>query len=185
MTERTRPEHGSIVAGLHLQLSKLLLGALVAAVAATGALIVTMVVGLPPAHPPPGPGGMPPPPPNLTSLAAFPVVTGLFVLAWLAVVVALSRDQILRRIEQLRDGPRIEGPQLDQLIAELRTQLATDRERELQLLQERLAELTAEYGEQRETDGYLNGMRVGTGTEEASAKVHSIRRTPQQHRPGE
>jgi len=185
MTERTRAEHGSTVAGLHLQLSKLLLGALVAAVAATGALIVTMVVGLPPAHPPPGPGGLPPPPPNLTSLAVFPVITGLFVLAWLAVVVAYSRDQILRRVEQLRDGPVTDGPQFDQLIAELRAQLAADRERELQLLQERLAELTEQYGEQRETDGYLNGMRVGTGAGEAPATVHSIRRTLPQHRPGE
>src|SRR3954451_16696894 len=128
MTERTGPEHGSIVAGLHLQLSKLLLGALVAAVAATGALIVTMVVGLPPAHPPPGPNGMPPPPPNLTSLAVFPVITGLFVLAWLTVVVAFSRDQILSQIERLRDGPAADARHLDELIGELRAQLAADRE---------------------------------------------------------
>jgi hypothetical protein len=179
MTERARADQGSIVGGLHLQLSKLLLGALVAAVAATGALIITMVVGLPPAHPPPpGPGGMPPPPPPLTSLAVFPVVTGMFVLAWLVVVVAFSRDQILRRIEQLRDGPAADPRQLDQLIAELRAQLAADRERELQVLEERIAELTEEYGEQRETDGYLNGMRVATGEKPVEAKVHSIRRTP-------
>jgi hypothetical protein len=177
MTERARADHGSTVGGLHLQLSKLLLGSLVAAVAATGALIVTMIVGLPPSHPPPpGPGGMPPPPPNLTSLAVFPVITGLFVLAWLAVVVAFSRDQILRRIEQLRTPPAVEG----RLIAELRAQLAADRERELQLLEKRIAELTEEYGEQRETDGYLNGMRVATGEESTPATVHSIRRTPPQ-----
>ena len=181
MTERARTDHGSIVGGLHLQLSKLLLGALVAAVAATGALIITMLVGLPPAHPPPGPGGLPPPPPNLTSLAVFPVVTGLFVLAWLAVVVAFSRDQILRRLEQLQDGPAADQRQLDQLITELRAQLAADRERELRVLQERITELTEEYGEQRETDGYLNGMRVATGEAPAPAKVHSIRRNPPQH----
>jgi hypothetical protein len=181
MTERARADHGSIVGGLHLQLSKLLLGALVAAVAATGALIITVIVGMPPAHPPPpGPGGMPPPPPPLTSLAVFPVVTGLFVLAWLAVVVAFSRDQILRRIEQLRDGPAADANRLDQVISELRAQLAADREQELQSLQERIAELTEEYGEQRETDGYLNGMRVATGDNPAPAKVHSIRRTPPQ-----
>jgi len=178
MTERARADHGSTVGGVHLQLSKLLLGSLVAAVAATGALIVTMAVGLPPSHPPPGPGGMPPPPPNLTALAVFPVITGLFVLAWLAVVVAFSRDQILHRIEQLRAGPGPDGPQFDRLIAELRAQLAADRERELQLLEGRIAELTEEYGEQRETDGYLNGMRVATGEESAQNKVRSIRRTP-------
>lgn len=178
MTERARADHGSIVGGLHLQLSKLLLGSLIAAVAATGALILTMVVGLPPAHPPPGPGGMPPPPPNLTSLAVFPVITGLFVLAWLAVVVAFSRDQILRRVEQLRAGPAPDGPRFDQLIGELRAQLAADRERELQVLEARITELTQEYGEQRETDGYLHGMRVATGEESAPEKVRSIRRTP-------
>ena len=167
MTERARADHGSIVGGLHLQLSKLLLGSLIAAVAATGALILTVIVGMPPGHPPPPPpGGMPPPPP-LTSLAVFPVITGLFVLAWLAVVVAFSRDQILRRIEQLRTGPATDQQQLDQLIAELRAQLAADRERELQVLEGRIAALTEEYGEQRETDGYLNGMRVATGEEPA------------------
>lgn len=181
MTERARADLGSTVGGLHLQLSKLLLGALIAAVAATGALIVTMVVGLPPAHPPPGPGGLPPPPPNLTALAVFPVVTGLFVLAWLAVVVAFSRDQILRRIEQLRPAGRdADGPRVDQLIAELRAQLAADRERELRVLEGRITELTQEYGEQRETDGYLNGMRVATGEAPAPDKVRSIRRPPPQ-----
>jgi hypothetical protein len=181
MTERAHADHRSTVGGLHLQLSKLLLGSLTAAVAATGALIITMFVGLPPSPPPPpGPGGMPPPPPNLTSLAVFPVITGLFVLAWLAVVVVFSRDQILRRIEQLGAGPAADGPPLDQLIAELREQLATDRERELKVLEKHIVELTEEYGEQRETDGYLNGMRVATGEEPGSAKVHSIRRTPPQ-----
>jgi hypothetical protein len=179
MTERVRADHASIVGGLHLQLSKLLLCALVAAVAATGALIITMAVGLPPAHPPPpGPNG--PPPPPLTSLAVFPVVTGLFVLSWLTVVVAFSRDQILSRIEQLPGGPAADAGRLDQLIAELRAQLAADRERELQVLEERIAELTEEYGEQRETDGYLNGMRVATGEGPGDAKIHSIRRAPPQ-----
>ena len=178
MTDRARADHGSIVGGLHLQLSRLLLGSLVAAVAATGALIVTMIVGLPPAHPPPGPGGLPPPPPSLQPLAVFPVVTGLFVLAWLVVVVAFSRDQILRRIEQLRAEPGPDSPQFDRLIAELRAQLAADRERELQLLEGRIAELTEEYGEQRETDGYLSGMRVATGEESTPARVRSIRRAP-------
>ncbi|GAA3940158.1 hypothetical protein [Actinoplanes auranticolor] len=180
MTERARADQGSTVGGLHLQLSKLLLGSLLAAVAATGALIITVIVGMPPGHPPPPPpGGMPSPPP-LTSLAVFPVITGLFVLAWLAVVVAFSRDQILRRIDQLRDGPVTDGRQFDEILAELRTQLAADRERELHVLEERIAELTEEYGEQRETDGYLNGMRVATGEEPVPAKVHSIRRTPPQ-----
>jgi hypothetical protein len=181
MTERARADHGSVVGGLHLQMSKLLLVALVAAVAATGALIITVAVGMPPGHPPPpGPGGMPPPPPPLTSLAVFPVVTGLFVLSWLAVVVVFSRDQILSRIEQLRAAPAADARQFDELIGELRAQLAADRERELHLLEARIAELTEEYGEQRETDGYLNGMRVATGEVPGEATIHAIRRTPPQ-----
>ena len=168
MTERARDDHRSTVGGPHLQLSRLLFGVLVAAVAATGVLVVTMHVGLLSPLPPP------------TSVVVLPVVTGLFVLAWLAVVVAFSRDQILRRIEQLRDGPVPDGRQFDEILAELRAQLAADRERELHVLEERIAELTEEYGEQRETDGYLNGMRVATGEEPVPAKVHSIRRTPPQ-----
>src|SRR4051794_1134301 len=101
MTERAGAEHGSTVAGMHLQLSRLLLVALVAAVAATGALVITVAVGLPAGHPPPPPpGGGMPPPPDLRALAVVPVITGLFVLAWLAVIVAFSRDQILRRLDQ-------------------------------------------------------------------------------------
>jgi hypothetical protein len=46
------------------------------------------------------------------------------------------------------------------------------------VLEGRIAELTEEYGEQRETDGYLNGMRVATGEEPVPEKVRSIRRAP-------
>ncbi|MEU7908114.1 hypothetical protein [Actinoplanes sp. NPDC049118] len=161
-------------------MSRLLLVSLVVATAATGALIITMVVGLPPAHPPPGPNGMPPPPPNLRPLATFPVVTGLFVLAWLSVLVVFSRDQILARIRQVQREPEAAVQRIDELFTELRSQLAADRERELRMLEERIAELTTEYGEQRETDGYLSGMRVAT-TEDPAAKVHALRRD---RRPG-
>jgi hypothetical protein len=180
MTERARADHGSIVGGLHIQMSKLLLIALVAATAATGALIITIAVGIPhPPPPPPGPNGMPPPPPNLSGLAAVSIVTGLFVLSWLAVLVVFSRDQILERLREVRHEP---APvhELDDMFAEFRSQLAADRDRERQLLEERITELTTEYGEQRETDGYLNGLRVAT-TEEPASKVSSIRRVP---RPG-
>lgn len=194
MTERGRDAHGSTVGGLHLQVSRLLLVALIAAVAATGALVITLAVGLPAAHPPgppPGtPGGQMPPPPDLRALAVVPVITGLFVLAWLSVIVAFSRDQILRRIDQ-RGTAAGAGPgdrQVGELFAELRAQLAADRERELQTLEARIAELTTEYGEQRETDGYLHGMRVATAEEHGmrvatadehgGATVRALRSTP-------
>jgi hypothetical protein len=180
MTERVRADHGSTVGGLSIQMSRLLLVCLVVATAATGALIITMVVGLPPGHPPPGPNGLPPPPPDLRPLATFPVVTGMFVLSWLSVVVVFSRDQILQRIRQVQREPEAAVQRIDELFAELRSQLAADRERELRMLEERIAELTTEYGEQRETDGYLSGLRVAT-TEDPAGKVHAIRR---ERRPG-
>jgi hypothetical protein len=182
MTERARVDHGPAASGLHLQMSKLLVAAVISATAATGALLVALLVGMPSAQPPPGPGGMPPPPPNLQPLAVLSVLTGLFVLTWLAVVVVFSRDQILTRIQQAqqRDSPdRVNGRQqtLD-LLAAFRAELASDRERELQALSERITALTNEYGEQRETDGYLHGMRVATTTDPAEATVHAIRRPP-------
>ena len=154
--------------GLHFQISRLLVAMIIFATAATGALIVTVLVELPPGTPPPpGPNGMPPPPPSLQPLAVFPVVTGLFVLAWLAVLVVFSRDQILQRIRETRHDAVTEQ------LAELRGELAADRERESRLLGERIAE----YGEQRETDGYLSGMRAAIGDE---PNIRPIRRTPPQ-----
>src|SRR5689334_6637554 len=102
MDARTRAGHGATVGGLHLQVSRLLLGCLVAAVAATGALIVTLAVGIPGPPPgPPGSNGMPPPPP-LESLAVVSVVTGLVVLTWLASLVVFCRDQFMDRLAEMR-----------------------------------------------------------------------------------
>ena len=181
MTERARADHGSTASGLHFHVSKLLVVAGVAAVAATSALIVSVLFGTPPpAPPPPGPNGMPPPPPSLQSLIVFPIVTGLFVLAWLAVLVVFCRDQILARIQAAQPGPGPDRQEIIQLFATLRQELATDRERELRELGERFAALTSEYGEQRETDGYLSGMRVATNAGPVEGTVRPIRRTPPQ-----
>jgi len=172
--ERTH-ERGSTVGGLHLQVSKLLAICLIIAIAATGALIIAIVVGMPGPPPGPGPNGMPPPPPNLEPLAVFPIVTGLFVLAWLAALVVFCRDQILQRIREREERP---GADIAELFAGLRAELAADRERELTELSARIAAMTSEYGEQRETDGYLNGMRVATASDQPpEPKVRSIRRT--------
>src|SRR4051794_37457834 len=184
MTEQAHADHGTTLGGWHFQISKLLVIALTFAVAATGALVVTLLVGLPGRPPGPGPNGQPPPPPDLSALSVFTLVTGLFVLAWLAALVVFSRDQILRRIGEAGDGSRLDPPanreQIDALFTELREELAVDRERELQTLGERIAALTTEYGEQRETDGYLNGMRVATGEAPREENVHPIRRMPPQ-----
>jgi hypothetical protein len=180
MTGRIRADLGSTETGLHFQISKLLGGSAIAAIAATGALIVMVITDLPGRPPPLGPNGQPPPPPDLQALAIFPVVTGLFVLAWLAVLIAFSRDQVLRRLQARgahADPDAIER-ETRELFAELRRELAEDRQRELADLEDRIASLTAEYGEQRETDGYLNGMRRASLPGQGGADIRSIRRIP-------
>ena len=155
--------------GLHFHISKLLVAVFIAAIAATGALIVTVLVLMPPPGPPgPGPNGMPPPPPNMQPLAVFPIVTGFFVLSWLAVLVVFSRDQILQRLQ-----PPAEAGVSHEELQRLRAEIAADRERDLTALSEQLIE----YGERRETDGYLNGMRTAT-VEPPEPNVRSIRRPP-------
>jgi hypothetical protein len=170
--------------GLHLQISKLLVVLLVAAIAATGALLIAVFTALTSGPPPgPGPNGMPPPPPDLRSMEIMPVVTGLFVLAWLAVVVVFSRDQILLRLRQQQPltGPGgVSREELTGLLAALRAELSADRERDNDALSERLVELTGEYGERRETDGYLSGMRMATSNDPSAGNVRSLRRPPPQ-----
>jgi len=177
MRARAKADSGSASGGLHLQLSGLLIHCVIVAVAATGALAVTLLFGFPqqPGPPPGIPGTPPGPPPNVRAVGTLVVVTGVFVLAWLAVLVVYARDQILRSIP--RDGGEALDPErMRELLDEVRAELAADREREWQAISERLTE----YGEQRETDGYLSGMRVATGTQPMEANVRSIRRPPAQ-----
>ena len=161
-------------------MSKLLVAAIIVATAATGALIITIVLDMPSSAipPPPPPGRLPGPPPSLQPLAVFTIVTGFFVLSWLAVLVVFARDQVLRQLRQQHDASAVSRDELAGLLAGLRSELAADRERELETLSARFAELTVEFGEQRETDGYLNGMRTATMGEQSEANVRSIRRTP-------
>ena len=177
MRARAKAVPGSAPGGLHLQVSRLLIHCVIIAVAATGALGVTLLVAFPAQPgPPPGIPGVPPgPPPDVRGVVALVVVTGLFVLAWLAVLVVYARDQILRGLAGDR-GEAMDPGRMRELLDEVRAELAADREREWQVISERLAE----YGEQRETDGYLSGMRVATGAQPKEANVRSIRRPPAQ-----
>jgi hypothetical protein len=177
MTEQSQADPRPAPGGWHLQVSKLLLGLMVVAVAATGAFAITLLTGLSSAENRggPGPDGMPPPPPDLHPIELISAMTGLFVLAWLAVLVVFARDQILARL----DRPALAGPVGRSEMAELRAELAADRGRDMAALTERLAELTAEYGERRETDGYLSGMRMAAA-DDSAGNVRSLRRTPPQ-----
>jgi hypothetical protein len=188
MTERPDADLRPNPAGWHLQVSKLLLGLLVAAVMATGALAVTLLTVLTSSNGRGGgsPDGLPPPPPDLQPIELVSVVTGLFVLAWLAVLIVFARDQILARLDRPQpatsSGGGLDRDELTGLFAELRSELAADRERDMAALSEglgeRLAELTGEYGERRETDGYLSGMRMATTDDQSAGNVRSLRRTP-------
>ena len=182
MTAQARDDRHSPLEILHLQISKLLVVALIVATAATGALIVTVLTQMPSGQTPaPGPNGLPPPPPNLRPLAVVSIVTGFFVLAWLAVLVVFARDQILRQLRQhvAPTPPGVSGDDLNALLGDLRAEIASDRERDLQNLAESMAEMTSEYGERRETDGYLSGMRSATtGEPPPGANVRSLRRSP-------
>jgi hypothetical protein len=170
--------------GWPVQISKLLVGLLVAAIAATGALLVAVFTGLADGAPGgPGPNGMPPPPPDMRAMVVVPVVTGLFVLSWLAALVVFARDQILLRLrlQQPVTGPGgVSREELTTLLTDLRAELAADRGRDNDALSERLAELTGEYGERRETDGYLSGMRMATTSDPSAGNVRSLRRPPPQ-----
>jgi hypothetical protein len=135
---------------LQIHVSKLLLVCTVAGIAATAGLVVAAYMDASRPAPAPRPeGGMPPPPPPPSEM--FMISLALFVLAWLAVLVVLSRDQILHRIAALRDG---EGAEM---------------------LAERVAVLMREYGEHRETEGYVNGMRTAMAPD---AEVRQLRGVP-------
>jgi hypothetical protein len=186
MTERPDADPPPNPGGWHFQVSKLLVILLVAAVMATGAFAITLLIALTSGNGrgAPGPDGMPPPPPDLQPIEFVSAVTGLFVLAWLAVLVVFARDQILARLDRQRS---VRGPdggmtrdELTGLLGQLRSELAADREGELTALSDRLTELTGEYGERRETDGYLSGMRMATADDPSPANVRSLRRSPPQ-----
>ena len=157
MTER------SAASGFHMQISKLLIICVIAATAATSALVIVLLVGMPEMAPGPGPDGAPPRPPELRPLAVLTIVAAFFVLAWLAVLVVFARDQILARITQ---PPAPEPERLAELITKLRA--------EVSVLDERITD----YGERRETDGYLHGMRAATAEPTVEANVRSFRRQP-------
>jgi hypothetical protein len=144
--------------GLQIHVSKLLLVCTVAAIAATAAAAVAtyMDANRPrPQGPPPG-GGLPPPPPPPSEV--FIISIAVFVLAWLAVLIVLSRDQVLRQVAALRAGEGLEA------------------------MEERITTMMREYGEQRETEGYVNGMRTAMA-QGAGAEVRQLRGKPPSARP--
>jgi hypothetical protein len=127
---------------LHLQLSPLLLIGLLVGILSTVALVVSAVIaGEHGAGPPPGSQPNPPPPPPPHSMVPLIVSVAVFVVAWVTVAVAAARDHLVRRI-----------------VAST-AEAARDREAAQTELVARLTTLV-EFGEQRETDAYINGMKA-------------------------
>ena len=100
MTPPTGPDK-SAGRGLHIPLSPLMLGSLFAAVAGTALVIAFLVVQFQVERRsgPPGPGDPPPLPPP--SHLAFFIAVAVFVMAWLAVLAAASRDTLMRRLDAM------------------------------------------------------------------------------------
>jgi hypothetical protein len=164
---------------MQIQASKLLIGTLSAAVTATVALILAYAPLLSTVPPAGGGPGAPPPPPRLDSIATVVVLTGVCVVAWMGVIVVLALEQVLREVQELPvlsgSEPSDLGQQLGQAVAALRRDLADDQRAGMRVLEERLTALTAEYGEQRETDGYISGMRVATTAGQERGELRQIR----------
>jgi hypothetical protein len=109
--------------GVSFHASPLLIGAGVAAVASTVLLAVLWYFDAHAVPPPPPVNGRPGPPPSNLALQ---FVLALCMVSWLAVLVAICRDQVVRRIN-----------------------VATGE----------IIAAVSEYGERRETEGYLKARR--------------------------
>jgi hypothetical protein len=161
-----REQRDSPTRGLQIHISKLLLLLVVAAIASTAGLVVTAIMLASRPGPRPGIGVGGPPPPPLEGLI---VTTGLFVASWSAVLIILSRDQIIQRLAAASAAA-------DGLTETSVRELLSG---ELTALEDRIGAMTREYGEQRETDGFLNGMRVGaTSGRDGGAEVRPLRGGP-------
>jgi hypothetical protein len=162
---------------ISVRMSPMLLSSLVGAVLATVACVVLLGTNAPP--PPPGPGSAPPGPPP--SLAAPIAATAVAALCWAAVLIILVRDQLLRRIAVIAghaDAGATSPAALASFAESLRAQLKQDRVADLAAIETRLAKLAADFGEQRETEGFLNGMRAATEPRAMVAEVRPLRALP-------
>jgi hypothetical protein len=122
--------------------STFLLVGLVAAIISSIAVGVAAVLatdqhgGPPPGSQGFGGQGAPPPPPGMsTGEIGVTIAVALFVISWMTVILAVARDQVLRRAAN-----RAETSELREAVQALRDEIR-------------------QYGEERETDGYLAAMR--------------------------
>ena len=165
---------------VHLQLSPLLMIGVVAGVISTVAVVVSAIV----ASQPPGPfhpnGGPPPPAPPLTALL---ISLGCFVVSWVTVAVAVARDQLGQRIGRAVEARTEHLTDLHAWMESVRVEEANERAAVMAQLTKQLDTISREYGEQRETEGYLNAMRAAAGLP-AKGDIRPLRTVPPQDQEG-
>jgi hypothetical protein len=104
--------------------------------------------------------------PRLVATVPVIVAAAIFVVSWIGVVVAYCRDQILHRVEAIERTVGATLTTLDAVRAEITS----------------LRGGLAEYGEQRETDGYVHGVRAAAQrtatTSRSTGDVRPLHRVP-------
>jgi hypothetical protein len=131
--------------GMTVQASSLLLCSLIAAAASTVALGIVAVIQADVTSGDTAAQGQQPAAPSYIPLI---ITASIFVVSWIAVTFAFCRDQLLHRVTAIQTNvAAVAAAQ-----SEIRSDFAALR-----------AEL-AEYAEQRETEGFLNGRRSGSGS---------------------
>src|SRR5262245_60786484 len=170
----TTSDHDAV----HLQLSPLLMIGIVAAVISTVAVVVSAIMSNQPPGRGGGPGGGPPPPP--TSSTALLICIGCFVIAWVTVAVAVARDQLAVRIARSVEARTAFLTDLQAWMEAVRVEEANERAAAMDRLAEQLDTLSREYGEQRETEGFLNAMRAAAGPPAQMGEIRPLRKVPPQ-----
>lgn len=159
---------------VHLQLSSLLLIGLVTGVISTVAVVVSAVVASQPL-PHGGLGGAPPPPPPITPLI---ISCAFFVVSWVTVAAAVARDQIVHRITE---AAALRSDMLNDLhtrLEEVHAEAHRDRESVQMNLLRHLDAFQRDFGEVRETEGYLSAMRAAATQATTNGDVRPLRKVP-------
>jgi hypothetical protein len=148
---KRRPKRPSPESGIPF-VSVFLLGGLVAAIISSIALGVSVVFASDQlGGPSPNSQGLPfggggPSPGMQTGEVVVIMAVALFVISWMTVIVAIVRDQLLRRT-----ADQAETRELRELVAALRIEIR-------------------QYGDERETDGYLTAMRESGPSKHGTAR---------------
>lgn len=158
---------------VHFQASPLLLIGGIGGAVSTVAVVISGILAAQPGGPPPHDGTQPGPPPNMTAMVALIISAAFFVISWVTVAVAVARDQLAQRIAA-GPAPTDLLPEVQASIEQLRVDVATDRANEMKDLLGRLDM----FGEQRETEGYLNAMRAAAGAPATNGDVRFLRKLP-------